>query len=37
MDPSAGIGFLSFAGLPAEPLLVSKTSIVVMDILSAQQ
>jgi hypothetical protein len=34
MDPSAGIGFLPVVGLPAEPLPVFETSIVVMDISS---
>jgi hypothetical protein len=34
MDPSVDIGFLLVVGLPTEPLPVSKTFVVAMDILS---
>jgi hypothetical protein len=34
LDLSTDIGFLPVARLPVEPLLVSETSVVVMDILS---
>jgi hypothetical protein len=34
LDPSSDIGFLPFAGLPTEPLPVSETSVVVVDISS---
>jgi hypothetical protein len=34
LDPYSDIGFLPIAGLPAEPLPMSETSFVAVDILS---